>query len=159
MADLDDRPPLVYSCSGCSSAAQMANHLALRLDRENQAEMSCIAGVGGGVPGLVKTARSGRRILALDGCVLACARACLAREGLAPDQHLVLSDYGVKKRKHADFDAAQAARVYAEQVLPAASQLRANGSAAPTAAQCQDGIVAESRNGALAEPQGEVAEA
>ncbi|MCM2338040.1 MAG: putative zinc-binding protein, partial [Lysobacter sp.] len=25
--------PLVYSCSGCSSAAQMANHLALRLDR------------------------------------------------------------------------------------------------------------------------------
>ena len=25
--------PLVYSCSGCSSAAQLANHLALRLDR------------------------------------------------------------------------------------------------------------------------------
>ncbi|WP_258292173.1 putative zinc-binding protein, partial [Escherichia marmotae] len=30
--------PLVYSCSGCSSAAQMANHLALRLDRAGQAE-------------------------------------------------------------------------------------------------------------------------
>ena len=41
--------PLVYSCSGCSSAAQMANHLALRLDRAGAAEMSCIAGVGGGV--------------------------------------------------------------------------------------------------------------
>jgi uncharacterized metal-binding protein len=53
---MSDRPPLVYSCSGCSSAAQMANHLAIRLDRDNQAEMSCIAGVGGGVPGLVKTA-------------------------------------------------------------------------------------------------------
>ena len=52
--------PLVYSCSGCSSAAQMANQLAIRLDREGLAEMSCIAGVGGGVPGLVKTARSGR---------------------------------------------------------------------------------------------------
>ena len=25
--------PLVYSCSGCSSAAQLANHVALRLDR------------------------------------------------------------------------------------------------------------------------------
>lgn len=24
--------PLVYSCSGCSSAAQMANHIALALD-------------------------------------------------------------------------------------------------------------------------------
>ena len=42
--------PLVYSCSGCSSAAQMANQLAVRLDREGLAEMSCIAGVGGGVP-------------------------------------------------------------------------------------------------------------
>jgi uncharacterized metal-binding protein len=35
--------PLVYSCSGCSSAAQMANSIALRLDREGHAEMSCIS--------------------------------------------------------------------------------------------------------------------
>ncbi|TAK94969.1 MAG: zinc-binding protein, partial [Aquabacterium sp.] len=41
---------LVYACSGCSSAAQLANHLAVRLDREGIAEMSCIAGVGGRVP-------------------------------------------------------------------------------------------------------------
>lgn len=115
--------PLVYSCSGCSSAAQMANHLALRLDREGAAEMSCIAGVGGGVAGLVRTARSGRKILALDGCVLACARACLAREGITPDGHLVLGDHGVKKRKHADFDPQQAERVYREQVVPAARAL------------------------------------
>ena len=115
--------PLVYSCSGCSSAAQMANHLAIRLDREGAAEMSCIAGVGGGVAGLVRTARSGRPILALDGCVLACVRACLAREGLEPDRHLLLSDFGVKKRKHADFDANQAAEIFRQQVLPAAAAL------------------------------------
>ena len=115
--------PLVYSCSGCSSAAQMANALAIRLDREGVAEMSCIAGVGGGVEGLVRTARAGRPILALDGCVLACARACLARAGLSPDRHVVLAEFGVKKRKHADFDASQADQVYREQVSPAARQL------------------------------------
>jgi len=115
--------PLVYSCSGCSSAAQMANALAIRLDREGVAEMSCIAGVGGGVEGLVRTARAGRPILALDGCVLACARACLAREGLSPDRHVVLAEFGVKKRKHADFDASQADQVYREQVSPVARQL------------------------------------
>jgi uncharacterized metal-binding protein len=120
---MSDRPPLVYSCSGCSSAAQMANHLAIRLDRDGAAEMSCIAGVGGGVPGLVKTARSGRRILALDGCVLACVRACLAREGLVPDRHLVLGEYGVRKRKHADFDPLQAEQLYREQVVPAVTSL------------------------------------
>ena len=110
--------PLVYSCSGCSSAAQMANHLALRLDRAGEAEMSCIAGVGGGVTGLVRTARSGRLILALDGCVLKCVAACLVA-----DQHLVLSDHGVRKRKHADFDAAEADRLYAAEILPAARAL------------------------------------
>ena len=117
--------PLVYSCSGCSSAAQMANALAIRLDREGVAEMSCIAGVGGGVEGLVRTARAGRPILALDGCVLACARACLARAGLSPDRHVVLAEFGVKKRKHADFDASQADQVYREQVSPAARTLDA----------------------------------
>jgi uncharacterized metal-binding protein len=115
--------PLVYSCSGCSSAAQMANHLALRLDRAGQAEMSCIAGVGGGVAGLVRTARSRRPILTLDGCVLHCVSACLANAGVVADTHLVLSDYGVKKLKHADFDATEAEAVYATQVLPAVQAL------------------------------------
>lgn len=86
------KPPLVYSCSGCSSAAQMANQLALWLDRSGEAEMSCIAGVGGDVTGLVRTARAGRPILALDGCVLHCVSACLARAGVRADAHLTLSD-------------------------------------------------------------------
>lgn len=117
------RPPLVYACSGCSSAAQMANHLALALDREGLAEMSCIAGVGGGVEGLVRTARSGRPILALDGCVLHCVKACLARAGVEADTHLTLSDHGVRKRRHADFDPLQAAALHAAQARPAALAL------------------------------------
>ncbi|MDO8305551.1 putative zinc-binding protein [Herminiimonas sp.] len=103
--------PLVYSCSGCSSAAQMANHVALRLDRRGVAEMSCIAGVGGDVPSLVKLAHSGRAIIVIDGCQLACASKCLERHGLAPDQHLQLHDYGVKKRLHEDFDMAEAEQI------------------------------------------------
>ncbi|NHZ94445.1 putative zinc-binding protein [Massilia sp. CCM 8734] len=100
--------PLVYSCSGCSSAAQMANYLALALDRSGAAEMSCIAGVGGGVAPLVKLARSGRPVLAIDGCPLACARQCLAQHGVVPDKHVLLSELGVRKRMHADFDKEQA---------------------------------------------------
>jgi uncharacterized metal-binding protein len=115
--------PLVYSCSGCSSAAQMANQLAVWLDRNGVAEMSCIAGVGGGVAGLVRTAQGGRPILALDGCALACVSASLARAGVVADAHLVLSDHGVKKRRHAAFDETQATEVYVRQVLPAAGAL------------------------------------
>ncbi|MCU0956055.1 MAG: putative zinc-binding protein [Hydrogenophaga sp.] len=100
--------PVVYSCSGCSSAAQLANHVAVRLDRSGAAEMSCIAGVGGDVPSLVKLAKAGRPVIALDGCQLACARHCLARHGITPDQHHELQLYGVRKRLHEDFDPDQA---------------------------------------------------
>jgi len=94
--------PLVYSCSGCSSVAQLANDCALRLDREKKAQMSCISGVGGGVASLVKLAQSGRPVLALDGCALACVKACLQQAGVVPDVHLVLNQQGARKRFHAD---------------------------------------------------------
>ncbi|HRP22358.1 MAG TPA: putative zinc-binding protein [Thauera sp.] len=111
MAGRNKHLPLVYSCSGCSSAAQMANHVALRLDREGDAEMSCIAGVGGNVPHLVRIAQSGRPILAIDGCALQCTRSSLAQRGVQPDQHLLLNEEGVKKRYASDFDADEAERV------------------------------------------------
>ncbi len=104
--------PLVYSCSGCSSAAQLANAVALKLDRADIAEMSCIAGVGGDVPSLLRTAKSGRPIVALDGCALACVRNSLARHGLTPALYFDLSEQGVRKRQHADFDPVQAQRVF-----------------------------------------------
>lgn len=114
-----DKPlPLVYSCSGCSSAAQLANHLAVRLDREGLAEMSCIAGVGGNVRSLVRKAQdaaaAGRPIVAIDGCILACAKACLAQRGVTPDEHVLLAAQGVRKTYHSDFDPAQADEVYAQ---------------------------------------------
>lgn len=100
--------PLVYSCSGCSSAAQMANFIALELDRRELAEMSCIAGVGGGVRHLVRIAQSGRPILAIDGCKLECVKSSLAQRQVTPTQHVILQERGVQKKYHTDFDREQA---------------------------------------------------
>lgn len=112
-----DARPMVYSCSGCSSAAQLANNVAVRLDRNGEAEMSCIAGVGGGVRSLVNKARravaAGRRVVVLDGCHLQCAKHCLANQGIEPDTHVLLHELGVKKVYHADADAEETERVYA----------------------------------------------
>lgn len=90
---------LVYSCSGCSDVAQLANEVALRLDHSGAAEMSCIAGVGGGVPGLTRTARSGRPIVAIDGCQMHCASHCLAKAGVTPIEHVKLYERGLRKRR------------------------------------------------------------
>ncbi|MTT31809.1 zinc-binding protein [Terrilactibacillus sp. BCM23-1] len=96
--------PLVYSCSGCSSAAQTANTIAIKMDRENVAEMSCIAGVGGDVKPLVRTAKSGRDIIAIDGCPLACCKHSLARHDVEPKHHYILSNFDVPKKKGEDPD-------------------------------------------------------
>lgn len=106
--------PLVYSCSGCSNIAQMANYVAVRLDRRGDAQMSCIAGVGGDVRSLVALARSGRPIVAIDGCKLHCVRCCLARHGVAPTAHYTLTERGLKKRFGEEFDRNEAERVVAE---------------------------------------------
>lgn len=90
--------PLVYSCSGCSNVAQLANDLAVVLDREGHAQMSCIAGVGGDVKGLVKLAQSGRPILAIDGCKIACVKKTLEKHNVAPQWHLELTNFGIKKK-------------------------------------------------------------
>lgn len=89
----------------------MANWIALQLDRSGRAEMSCIAGVGGDVPSLVRVATSGRPVIALDGCVLACTRNSLSRHEVEPAMHVLLSDAGVRKRKGVDFEPEQAATV------------------------------------------------
>ncbi len=67
--------------------------------------------MGGDVKPLVRTAQSGRPIIALDGCPLQCAAQILKRHGLTADRHYDLSKLSVEKRKHEDFDPHDAARV------------------------------------------------
>jgi uncharacterized metal-binding protein len=106
--------PVVYGCAGSSSAAQLANHLAVRLDRAGKAKMSCIAGVGGDVEPLVRVARSGRPVVAIDGCPLHCVKACLARHGVEASLHVTLADLGVAKKNGVDFDPLQADAVFTD---------------------------------------------
>ncbi len=122
--------PLVYACSGCSSAAQLANQLALRLDHQELAEMSCIAGVASDVKPLVRSARSGRPILALDGCALHCVRHSLARQGVAAQVHVDFSRHAVAKDLHRLPSAQECEASWTGVVLPALAALLQDSSAA-----------------------------
>ena len=53
---------------------------------------------------LIKYLRETARepILAIDGCPMHCARACLAQHGVTPDVHITLSSYGLRKRYRED---------------------------------------------------------
>jgi uncharacterized metal-binding protein len=64
------------------------------------------------VKALVKVAKTKRKIVVIDGCPLACAKACLNNHGIEPDAHIKLSDSGIKKQQHIDFDLEEANKIY-----------------------------------------------
>jgi uncharacterized metal-binding protein len=94
--------PIIYSCSGCSNLAQMAHDISLNLDCDGIAEMSCIAGVVGKVGPMLDMAKSGRPIIAIDGCGLSCTKACLEASDLKADYYYQISDLGFEKRSKWD---------------------------------------------------------
>lgn len=106
--------PLIYACSGCSGAGQLANALAFGMDREGLAEMSCISGVGGRVPALLKLARSGRKLIAIDGCGMRCTEQCLLSAGVMPDYSFLLADHNIVKAKGRDYTQEDLAKLLPE---------------------------------------------
>jgi uncharacterized metal-binding protein len=104
--------PLVYGCSGCSNVGQLANHLALKLHREHIARMSCIVGVGGDVPQLVRKALMAQKIVAIDGCPVHCVKKCLARQSVEPHWHYTLSTFDITKREHEECSPEELQRVF-----------------------------------------------
>ncbi|MCZ4303707.1 putative zinc-binding protein [Zoogloeaceae bacterium G21618-S1] len=115
--------PLVYACSGCSNAAQLTNYLAVKLDRMGLAEMACVTGVAAGIGHVMRIARSGRPIMVLDGCHLACARQCLENQDVIPDRHLIMTRLSPQMRYHKDYDPIEAERL-AEYVVLALTEMR-----------------------------------
>jgi len=94
----DNSKPIIYSCSGCSSLARMAHDIALTLDGDGIADMSCISGVIGKVAPIQAIARSGRPIIAIDGCSMGCTKSCLDACDLKAEHYFDISDLGFEKR-------------------------------------------------------------
>lgn len=94
---MNTKPPLVYACSGCSDAGELADRIARRLDAEGAAEMSCLAGIGGRVRSLMKRAADADRIAVVDGCPLPCAGHTLKAAGFRVFSHLGLQEVGFRK--------------------------------------------------------------
>jgi len=72
--------------------------LGLRLAAEDRGSMSCLAGVGAHIPGLVLSARECQRNVVLDGCAQRCAGRIFEHLEITPFVHLVLTEEGFKKK-------------------------------------------------------------
>lgn len=90
-------PTLIFACSGASDVGEIADHAARRLRDQGIGKMYCLAGIGGKVSGIVKTAEAAGKILAIDGCPLNCAKSTLQQAGFQRFEHIRLADLGLAK--------------------------------------------------------------
>lgn len=98
---------MIYPCSGGSNVGQEANRAAVELDCDGIGRLFCLAGLGGHVPSMVESAKAAKRVIAIDGCSIGCAKATLEHAGFAPTDYVVVTELGVKKRHDFDIDAAE----------------------------------------------------
>ena len=90
---------LIFACSGAADVGAIADRAARQLSGAGVGKMFCLAGVGGRVPGIMKTTAAADRILAIDGCPLDCVKHCLEEAGITTFTHLQLADLGMAKGK------------------------------------------------------------
>ena len=64
---------ILLPCSGGSNCGQIANQVSVKLDEEGWGKIYCLAGIGAHINGMIESARSAKRIVALDGCEVACS--------------------------------------------------------------------------------------
>lgn len=88
---------LVYACSGASDTGALADRAARRLDAEDKAWMSCLAGIGARASGLMASAAAAPALLAIDGCPQDCAWKTLELAGFTNVRHVRVTDLGFKK--------------------------------------------------------------
>lgn len=90
---------MILACSGGSNVGQLTNQAAVELTRDGFGKMFCLAGIGGGLGGFVKSAKETPRVMVLDGCQVGCAKAILEREGIPLQHHVIVTDLGIEKVK------------------------------------------------------------
>jgi uncharacterized metal-binding protein len=90
---------MILACSGGSNVGQLSNRAAVELTQEGVGKMFCLAGIGGQLSGFVKSAQDVPRMVAIDGCSIGCAKACLENSNVPLKSYLVLTDLGIEKNK------------------------------------------------------------
>ena len=92
-----EKATLVFACAGASNVGQTTNEAAKQLEMGGVGRYFCLAGIGGKISGMIESTKAAGKIIALDGCNVACAQKTLENEGLKPTVYLQVTELGIKK--------------------------------------------------------------
>lgn len=101
----------VVACSGASNVGQIANQAAIELARQKVAGFFCLAGVGGHIKGMVKSAKEAGLMIAIDGCLVQCAAKTLQHIEIEPAIQIIVTELGIEKSHDIVIDEKTCSRV------------------------------------------------
>ena len=87
----------ILPCSGGSKCGQIANQAAVSLDNLGVGHIFCLAGIGAHIDSMVESAKSAKRLVAIDGCQVACAKKTIEHAGLKVTDWICLTDEGISE--------------------------------------------------------------
>jgi len=87
----------ILPCSGGSNCGQIANQAAVSLDTLGVGKIYCLAGIGAHIDGMVESAKSAKRLVAIDGCQVACTKKTIEHAGLKVTDWICVTDEGISK--------------------------------------------------------------
>ena len=102
---------MILACSGGSNVGQLSNQAAVELSQEGFGKMSCLAGIGGQLPGFVQSARDVPVMVAIGGCQAGCAKEILEQAQVHLKCYVVITDEGIEKNKNFNLQRADIDRV------------------------------------------------
>ena len=88
---------IMMPCSGASNCGQIANDVAVHLVEEGVGKLFCLAGIGAHISGMIESARSAKRMVAIDGCSVACAKKTIEHAGLKVTDYIDIAKEGIAK--------------------------------------------------------------
>ncbi len=95
---------LIFPCSGGSNVGQLANAAGVILTVDGRGRFFCLAGVGGHIPSMMESAKAAKRVVAIDGCSIACSKLTLEHSGFTVTDYTVITELGIKKNKNFTLD-------------------------------------------------------
>ena len=88
---------IILACSGGSNVGQISNSIMVEMDKRGAGDAYCLAGVGAQLPKFIENSKASK-VIAIDGCPVACAKRILETSGIEPEKHFVVTELGIEKR-------------------------------------------------------------
>ena len=89
---------LIFPCSGGSDVGELSDRVARKMAKCGQAKMFCLSGIGAHIPGMIESTKAANKLIAIDGCPVACSKKTLEHAG-SKVLAFNLKDMGFEKGK------------------------------------------------------------